>query len=229
MLKSFLIIINIHIFAFASQIVLVVSENSQIHKAKLQRYESGKKVGDVIDVNIGENGLGVGLSKLSKNISIDKDEVVKKEGDKKAPLGIFRLSAVFGYAKNIDTNIPYIQARKDLICVDDSDSKQYNKIIKMPDKNKPKSFEMMRRDDDQYKLGVVVDHNTIQKKGRGSCIFLHIQKAKDAPTAGCTSMKYEDMKTVVEWLDIDKNPILIQISKEYIKEVKKLYPELELK
>jgi hypothetical protein len=226
MLKSFLIIINIHIFAFASQIVLVVSQNTDTNKAKLQRYEDGKKVGNVIDVNLGKNGLGLGISKYSKNIPNIKNEVYKKEGDKKAPFGIFKLSSVYGYSKSIQTKMPYIHATKDLICVDDTDSMYYNKIIKMPKKNKPKSFELMKRDDDQYKLGVVVDHNTIQKKNGGSCIFLHVQKGVDKPTAGCTSMSYEDMKTIAQWLDINKNPILIQVPKKYLKDVAKIYPEL---
>jgi len=228
MLKSFLIIINIHIFAFASQIVLVVSQDINTSKAKLQRYDDGKKVGNVIDVNIGKNGLGIGLSNHSKSILTSKNEVQKKEGDKKAPLGIFRLSSVFGYEQEVKTNMPYIQATKDLICVDDSDSIHYNKILKMPD-IKPKSFEYMRRDDHQYRLGVVVNHNVNQIKNGGSCIFLHVQKDINAPTAGCTSMRYEDLKTIVEWLDPKKNPILIQIDKKHLKDVKRVYPELELK
>ncbi|WP_373072516.1 L,D-transpeptidase [Sulfurimonas sp.] len=224
MLKSFLIIINFHIFAFASQIVLVVADNTNTNKAKLQCFEDNKKVGKTIDVNIGKNGLGLGVSKLTPNFDI---KIYKREGDKKAPLGIFKLTRVFGYEKNIKTNMPYIQASKDLICVDDSDSKDYNRIIKMPS-IKPKSFEIMRRDDDQYKLGIVVDHNKKQIKQAGSCIFLHVQKTQDSPTAGCTSMKYEDLKKIVEWLDPKKDPMLIQVDEKNLDNIKKLYPELPL-
>jgi L,D-peptidoglycan transpeptidase YkuD (ErfK/YbiS/YcfS/YnhG family) len=96
-------------------------------------------------------------------------------------------------------------------------------------KDKPESFELMLRDDQQYSLGVVVSHNKAQIKNGGSCIFMHVQKNVDAPTLGCTSMKYKDLKTIVEWLDSQKNPILIQISKPYISGLKEVYPELELK
>lgn len=175
MLKSFLIIINLHIFIYASQIVLVVSKNSDVNKAKLQCFEDNKKVSEKIDVNLGKNGLGLGISDIM--LTNKYQEIKKREGDKKAPLGIFRLTSAFGYAKTFETKMPYIHATKELICVDDSESEYYNHIINMPVK-KPKSFEYMKRDDDQYKLGIVVEHNKKQVKNGGSCIFMHVQKQK---------------------------------------------------
>jgi L,D-peptidoglycan transpeptidase YkuD (ErfK/YbiS/YcfS/YnhG family) len=165
MLNTFLIIINLQIFVFASQIVLVVADNTDTHKAKLQCYEDNEKVGKLIDVNIGKNGLGLGISDIPL-LNINRMKY-KKEGDKKAPFGIFRLTSVFGYDTSLNTKMPYKKATKDLICVDDSSSKYYNRIINMP-KDKPKSFELMFRDDDQYKLGVVVSHNKGQVKNGGS-------------------------------------------------------------
>lgn len=122
--------------------------------------------------------------------------------------------------------MPYLHASKNLICVDDSNSINYNQIITMPEK-KPKSFEYMKRDDHQYELGVVVEHNKEGIKKRGSCIFLHVQKAKDTGTAGCTSMELEDLQKVVNWLDSTKNPLLIQIPNSSLKEVFTLYPKLK--
>jgi L,D-peptidoglycan transpeptidase YkuD (ErfK/YbiS/YcfS/YnhG family) len=95
-------------------------------------------------------------------------------------------------------------------------------------KIKPKSFETMRRDDKQYELGVVVSHNKDQVKQAGSCIFLHVQKSKDAPTAGCTSMSLDKMKKIVNWLDGSKNPILIQVPRSALEEIKELFPNLPL-
>jgi L,D-peptidoglycan transpeptidase YkuD (ErfK/YbiS/YcfS/YnhG family) len=179
---------------------------------------------DTINVNIGKNGLGWGLGEVQ--LTQKEHDYFKHEGDKKAPIGIFKLSSVFGYEKRINSNMPYIHALKNLICVDDIGSKEYNKIIKMP-KNKPKSFEYMKRDDSQYKLGVVVEHNKNAITGMGSCIFMHVQKEKGSATAGCTSMSYEDLEKVVLWLDESKNPILIQIPKSSSKEILELYPELK--
>lgn len=226
MLKSILIIINLQISLFAlSQYIVVISDNFDSSKAILRCFEGEKEVFETIDVNLGKKGLGWGVSNFI--INHHKNEVKKQEGDKKAPIGIFKLYSTFGYASTVTTKMPYIQATRDLICVDDSNSKDYNTIIKMP-QIKPNSFEYMRREDSQYELGITVGHNTIQKKNAGSCIFIHVQKHLNAPTAGCTSMAYEDLEKIVKWLDIKKNPILIQVPKKYLGEVKKLYPELPL-
>lgn len=209
-----------------SQYIIVISDDFNSQKAKLRCFEGEKQVFETINVNLGKNGLGLGISDLS--LKYDAKDIKKKEGDKKAPIGIFRLTSTFGYTNTFKTKMPYTQATKNLICVDESSHKNYNQIIMMPP-IKPDSFEYMKRDDAQYEIGIVVQHNTIQKKNAGSCIFIHVQKGKNTPTAGCTSMTYDDLKKIVEWLDISKNPILIQIPKKYLDEVKKLYPELPLR
>lgn len=224
MIKSFLILISFSIFLYSSQqIILVVSDDFNTSKAKLECFEDNETVFNSIDVNIGKKGLGWGIGEI--DLTKNEDEPVKKEGDKKAPIGVFKLHTVFGYAKTTQTHMPYQQVSKKIICVDDSNSKQYNKIISMP-KEKPKSFEFMKRDDLQYELGVVVGHNNDALSQKGSCIFIHVQKEKDAGTAGCTSMVLDDLKKIVNWLDKDKNPILIQIPKSSSEDILKLYPEL---
>ncbi|NPA59929.1 MAG: L,D-transpeptidase family protein [Epsilonproteobacteria bacterium] len=220
MIKTFLILLILQNLLFSQQVILVVAKDFQTSKAKLTCYEDGKKIFSTIDVNIGKNGLGWGLGEVS--LTQNKDEPQKREGDKKAPAGIFKLSSIFGNEKNQNFKMQYLYADKNLICVDDSNSKFYNQIIKMPT-IVPKSYENMRRDDNQYNLGVYVKHNKKQISGAGSCIFLHIQKSKNHPTAGCTSMKEEDIKKIASWLDRSKNPILIQIPQQSLKEITNLY------
>ena len=87
--------------------------------------------------------------------------------------------------------------------------------------------EFMKRDDLQYELGIVVEHNKEAVSSRGSCIFIHVQKAKNTGTAGCTSMSLNELKKIVNWLDEKKNPILIQIPKSSSKEILERYPELK--
>ena len=122
--------------------------------------------------------------------------------------------------------MPYLYASKELICVDDVNSPFYNQLIDMP-KNEPASFEFMKREDAQYELGVVVAHNKYAEKGRGSCIFMHVRKAKDASTSGCTSMSLDEIQKIVSWLDKSKEPLLIQIPKSSAGEIKELFPELK--
>ena len=225
MVKSFLILIFFQIFLHANQqIILVVSNDYNNSKASLSCFENNKKVFKDIDVNIGKNGLGFGLGKIQ--FTDQSNKPLKYEGDKKAPIGVFKLTHLFGYNKESNYNMPYLHADKQLICIDDSNNKNYNKIIPMPN-TKPKSFEWMRRKDNQYELGIVVEHNKEQLKQRGSCIFIHVEKFKDTPTAGCTSMSLKDLKKIVNWLDIKKNPLLIQVPKSLLEEVYELYPELK--
>jgi len=224
MIKSFLILINFSILLFSSQqIILVVADDFNTSHAKLECFEGNKIIFKSIDVNIGTNGLGwgVGTSQLSKTQNIAN----KHEGDKKAPVGIFKLNAIFGYAEHSHYLMPYIYTSNNLICVDDVNSKFYNKIIQ--NDGNEKSFENMKRHDNQYQLGIVVNYNQKAKKGAGSCIFLHVQRKKNASTAGCTSMKLEDIKKITKWLDKNKKPLLIQIPKEKKEEILKLYPELK--
>ncbi|MCF6340863.1 MAG: L,D-transpeptidase family protein [Sulfurimonas sp.] len=207
------------------QIILVVSDDTNSSKATLSCFENNKKVFTKFEVNIGKNGLGLGIGKIT--LKTDTKEPLKYEGDKKAPIGIFDLTHIFGYEKDLKFNMPYLHATKKLICVDDSNHKSYNQIINMP-KNMPESFEYMKRDDNQYELGIVVAHNENQVKKRGSCIFIHVYKTKKSPTAGCTSMSLKNVQKIANWLNEEKNPILIQIPSSRIKEIKKLYPELPL-
>ena len=223
MIKSFLILINISILLFSSeQIVLVVSDDFNKSTAKMECYEGSKRVFKPMSVNIGKNGLGWGIGEVK--LSQGKGEPLKQEGDNKAPIGIFKLSALFGYAKKSHFHMPYLYASENLICVDDSDSMFYNQIINAH--GDEKSFEFMKRKDNQYRLGIVVEHNKNAVARRGSCIFMHIQKGENKGTAGCTSMKEQDIVKIANWLDKSKNPILIQIPKSSSEEVLRLYPEL---
>lgn len=219
MTKSFLIILNTSILLFSSQqALLVVADDFNTSKAILNCYEDNKLVFSDIKVNIGRSGLAWGLG--VEDIQHSPHEPIKYEGDGKAPIGVFKLTNIFGYTNTSQYSLPYLYTSKELICVDDSKSNFYNQIIQAH--GDEKSFEYMKREDSQYKLGVVVEHNKNAVSARGSCIFLHVQKKKGASTAGCTSMKYDDLEKIVNWLDKKKNPLLIQVPKKYLKEAKEL-------
>ncbi|MDD3442173.1 L,D-transpeptidase family protein [Sulfurimonas denitrificans] len=213
-------------FLFANeQIILVVADEFNSTKAKLLCFENNRAIFAPIEVNLGALGVAFGAGEI-EFLKTDADPI-KKEGDKKAPLGIFTLESVFGYEKDMNIKMPYLHVTEELICVDDSNSKSYNQIIKKSSKL-PASYEEMRREDAQYELGITVGHNKEQIPQMGSCIFIHVEKSKDAPTAGCTSMKLEDITKIVHWLDKSKNPILIQILSSQKRELAKLYPLLEI-
>lgn len=226
MIKSFLILISFSILLFSSeQIVLVVAPDFNTDKAKLEFYEGEKKL-YATDVNIGKNGLGWGLGEVE--LKQNPNEPIKIEGDKKAPAGVFKLSDIFGYHSETNYKMPYLYASKNLICIDESDSNFYNEIV-MKDSldSEPKSYELMRRSDHQYALGVVVEHNRFKQQKRGSCIFLHVYKDALSPTAGCTAMSLEAIKKITSLLDKKKNPLLIQIPQSSAQEILQKFPQLK--
>jgi L,D-peptidoglycan transpeptidase YkuD (ErfK/YbiS/YcfS/YnhG family) len=131
----------------------------------------------------------------------------KREGDGKSPSGIFPLGAAFGYDPWVVTKMPYKQATDDDFWVDDVNSEDYNKWVK--GKPKAASWEKMKRNDDQYKYGVVIEYNMDPiVKGDGSAIFLHVWNS-GKPTAGCVSMSEEMVLKILGWLDPAKKPLII--------------------
>lgn len=194
------------------QLLVVKASSLKSSTATLQAYEKtdGKwhKVFKTINVNLGRNGLAWDSQKLMQ----DTKETLKYEGDGKAPAGLFSLSGFFGYDKQ-DFHFPYKKLNSSDICVDDSDSAYYNKLIQTQNSSDFKSFEKMKRDDNLYKLGIIVDYNKEGHKQKGSCIFIHIQRAHNSPTAGCTSMQKEKLLKLMKWLEFSKKPMLLQLPK----------------
>ena len=201
------------------QLIVVSTKNWSTSNGTLQRYEKKNKtwhaVGKAISIKLGRNGLGWGrgLHTIPQGAKI-----VKKEGDGKAPAGIFTLKQAFGYNLFV-VDYPYEVYKTTDHCVDDVNSKLYNKIVDSTKvKRDYKSKEHMKFPKDYYKYGIVVNHNHIDEagavKGAGSCIFIHIKKV---PTAGCTVMNESEMKEIIKWLDADKDPLLVQGTEDVVK------------
>lgn len=133
----------------------------------------------------------------------------KKEGDGKTPSGIYPLKLTFGYDESVETKMPYRQVLEDDIWVDDVNDNDYNRWTKQS-KTRAASYEMMKRRDDLYKYGVVIEYNTDPViKGNGSAIFLHIWKGKGVPTAGCVALSEDNMLKILRWLDPEAAPLII--------------------
>ncbi len=212
---------DIEIPKSTKQILFVTTEDWSSKNGTLQRYEkeNGKwyKVGKSISIILGRNGLawGRGLHKIPKDA-----KYIKKEGDGKAPAGLFTLKNGFGYAP-FKIDFPYSVYTKNNHCVDDSNSKWYNKIIDSTKvKRDYKSFEYMKLNNNQYKYGIVVNHNPNAIKMGGSCIFMHIRSGDGAGTAGCTAMSEDNMIKILKWIKKEDNPLLLQLPKSEIKRVK---------
>jgi L,D-peptidoglycan transpeptidase YkuD (ErfK/YbiS/YcfS/YnhG family) len=148
---------------------------------------------------------------------------VKREGDDKAPAGIFRLGTAFGYsAKPIFTRMPYLALSKRIVAVDDPRSRYYNRLVDIATIKHPdwRSAENMILADQRYQWGVVVRHNEPPKPGAGSCIFLHVWLSRDTPTSGCTAMAEQHLRRLIGWLDQAQTPLLVQLPRPIYNEVR---------
>jgi len=221
-MKKILLLIITITFTYAQnltkQLIVVTTPNFSSSSGVLQRYQKvgnkWQKVGKKLNIKVGKNGLawGVGLHQIPKNATL-----IKKEGDGKAPAGIFKLGAAFGY-NHFKTVYPYKVYKEYHHCVDDIKSKYYNHIVNSHKIKKDySSFEHMKFSKNYYKYGIAVLHNHFGKdaiRGNGSCIFIHI---KSIPTAGCTAIaKEQDIKELIKWLNPTLNPLLIQAPKTQI-------------
>ena len=202
----------------STQALLVSSSAWSDAEGRLQRWRRGpgggwQAVGAPISVSLGRSGMGWGLGLHRRAAG-----PTKREGDGRSPAGVFRLGAAFGYAAAppAGVTVPYRAADERDYFVDDVASEDYNRWrrIKDEDVNDPKarwaSCERMRRADDLYELGMIVEHNQGCVPGAGSAIFLHVWRAPGAPTSGCTAMAREDLLEVLRWLDPVAAPVLVQ-------------------
>ncbi len=220
----------------AHQHLVMVTEEPGNISGRLFRMErvggegAWRQVGTPIPVVVGWGGVGP-----------------KQEGDGRSPQGVFELGRVFGYTQEPPTGLffpsgsalPYEHMAPGSICVDDPGSAYYNQIFDpdtLPESARVardwKSAEAMRRDlahgDGLYRWGVVVRYNDEGEPGAGSCIFLHVWRGPQNPTAGCTAMAEEDLLSVLGWLRIGseggseadpesvRGPVLIQGTRVYL-------------
>lgn len=141
----------------------------------------------------------------------------KKEGDGRAPAGVFAIGPAFGYGERVATGLTYSPMQPTQYCIDVADSPLYNRIVDTRTVGEAAiegSTEPMRRDvhvngDSRYKIGFVIQHNPDNLAGGGSCIFAHLWKAPGEATAGCTAMSEPAMRGLLSWLQEDQQPVFV--------------------
>jgi L,D-peptidoglycan transpeptidase YkuD (ErfK/YbiS/YcfS/YnhG family) len=190
--------------ASATHLVLVRPTQWDSTDAKLEVFrrdkEGWKSVLGSLPARVGRSGSawGTGLSQPPPASS----DPVKAEGDGRAPAGLFAVGQVRGYAAGPPPGIklPYAPSTERSFCVDDGQSPLYNQLVELPagDKKSWSSAEELKRKDGLYELLLTVDHNALLQPGQarpgaGSCIFLHVWRAPDKPTAGCTALSRQAM------------------------------------
>jgi D-alanyl-D-alanine dipeptidase len=205
------------------QLVLVTTRDWDAVGGTLRRFERrgarGRwaQVGAEVPVVVGRAGLGWGVGFGVGFGAGGAAGPQKREGDGKAPAGVFRLGAAFGFAPEREAprlRVPYLPLTPSVECVDDVSSNFYNAIIdreRLVSRVDWNSSERMR-EVEGYRRGLFVIYNSAQPvAGRGSCIFVHIWAAPGKGTAGCTALEQANLETLLGWLDRAKRPLLVQL------------------
>ena len=117
----------------------------------------------------------------------------KKEGDKKTPIGNFKIENLYFREDRLKkplTSLKCIEINKNMGWCDDIHfPKKYNRLIKI---EKKVGHEKLLRKDHKYDLLIPIKYNFEKPiAGLGSCIFIHLTK-DFKPTDGCVALKKKD-------------------------------------
>lgn len=137
----------------------------------------------------------------------------KREGDGRAPTGLFPLESAFGYAASINSSMPYQQATENDLWVDDVLSPDYNTWVKRG-QTSATSFEVMKLADNRYRHGLVTGYNRNPIiKGYGSGIFVHAWLEAGYTTSGCVAFDETELIKLLAWLDPLQRPQILMGSR----------------
>ncbi len=146
-------------------------------------------------VNLGINGIAPDGQKV--------------EGDLKTPSGYFPLPFVFGYQKDIETEMEFLVINQRHVWVCDKSDKKYNEIVEDNDGTylNNRINERLRRLDNLNKYAIVIGYNMSPViKGKGSAIFIHVERHVNHRTAGCISMPEDSIVSLIKWLNPALSP-----------------------
>ena len=170
-----------------------------------------------IPVLFGRSGLAWGRGVLA-----GKGVRVKREGDGRAPAGVFAIGKVYGDPASLmaGARYPYQQVTRWDAWVDDPKNRFYNRQVRIdPKRGVPVWFEgqRMRLGDPAYHWLVEVRHNADPPvPGLGSAIFIHTRRGPGRATAGCTTMERAQLEQLIRFLrEADKPHYVLLPAEEY--------------
>ena len=202
------------------QLVVVATESWTASPATVQRYSRASasgpwlRVGAAMPALVGERGLawGLGLHPVPRG-----EERIKREGDRCAPAGVFRITGAFGVGDIGALRLPFQRLTPGLEAVDDPASRAYNRLVDRAALAQPdwRSSERLAASP-HYALGLTIAHNPRAVPGAGSCIFLHLWLGRRTGTAGCTVLRRPALLALTRWLDAAQSPILVQAPRDEV-------------
>ena len=131
----------------------------------------------------------------------------KREGDLITPKGKYKIKYIL-YRKDrikFQSKIRKVVIKKNMGWCDDSNSKQYNKLIKLPSNYK---YEKLYKKENVYDIIIVLNYNMNPViKNKGSAIFIHVAKKNYKKTEGCIAVKKVDLLKIAK--NLKKNTTIL--------------------
>ena len=125
----------------------------------------------------------------------------RKEGDLITPEGNYKIKYILfrkDRIKNIKSKVKKIEIKKNMGWCDDPQSKEYNKIVKLPSIY---SHEKLYKKENIYDIIIVLNYNMHPIiKNKGSAIFIHIAKKNYKKTAGCVAIEKKRLLKIIKEL-----------------------------
>jgi L,D-peptidoglycan transpeptidase YkuD (ErfK/YbiS/YcfS/YnhG family) len=155
----------------------------------------------------------------------------KREGDGRAPAGIFQLGGAYGYAPSVKKSplLPYRQITTRDMWYEDTSSPYYNqhRVLDHEPRTTAEKKAQMKQGDYAHSLKLFIEHNSKKTgitPGEGSSIFFHIWRREGAaPTAGCTTMSEANLKRLIAAIDPSKNPLYVLLPEAEYKKFRELW------
>lgn len=195
-----------------TQLIVSIAPSWDAPRGKLMLLErttqGWQAASPVIAVLYGKNGLAWGRGVAGT----EEGGLQKREGDGRAPAGLFALGIIYGDDPALPDGAayPYHQVTNRDAWIDDPKHPLYNQHVVIDDPaNPPAWFEKhkMRLGDAAFRWRVEIRHNADPAvAGAGSVIFFHIRRGPERKTAGCTVMAEDDLLTMIRWLRADRSP-----------------------
>ncbi len=145
----------------------------------------------------------------------------KKNGDHRNPAGLFKIGFILGYAPTLPAGAkgwPYHQVTDRDAWIDDPKTGlPYNHLYTLPPGAPFPAWweeEKLHLGDFAYQWMVLIEHNYDHPVPEaGNLIFFHVRRGEHYRTAGCTTMKLEDLERIVTWLEPGSNAMQVELTK----------------
>ncbi|MGD9784969.1 MAG: L,D-transpeptidase family protein [Hyphomicrobiaceae bacterium] len=192
------------------RLLMVTADGIDRASATLARFErvspdgAWRPVGPPRPSVVGLKGLawGAGFRHMAR-----PGEPLKQEGDKRSPMGVYRVGAPFG--RDAQTLPGYLKLKLgEHVCVEEPTSRSYGRIVPGSTVEPGVRYDEMAKEA-LYRRGFVVDYPADGANEAGSCIFLHVWRRPDKGTAGCVGMEEADVTALRTWVSAKPSAIAI--------------------